>query len=70
MKEQSFEEAICELEKIVEKLESGEKTLDESMKLFEDGMNLSAYCNKALDEAEKKIVKLVEKNGEMLEEEI
>ena len=70
MKEQTFEEAICELEKIVEKLESGEKTLDESMKLFEDGMNLSSYCNKVLDEAEKKIVKLVEKNGEMIEENI
>lgn len=70
MKEQTFEEAICELEKIVEKLESGEKTLDESMKLFEDGMNLSSYCNKVLDEAEKKIVKLVEKNGEIVEENI
>ncbi len=55
MKKQSYEEAITALENIVTKLESGEASLDESLKLFEEGTKLAAYCQKALDTAEQKI---------------
>lgn len=55
MKKQSYEEAITALENIVTKLESGEVSLDESLKLFEEGTKLAAYCQKALDTAEQKI---------------
>lgn len=55
MKKQSYEEAVTALEKIVAKLESGEASLDESLKLFEEGTKLAAYCQKALDTAEQKI---------------
>lgn len=67
--EKSFEEAISELEAIVAKLEKGELSLDESIDVFQKGMELSRYCNKRLDEIEKKITILVERdNGEIVEE--
>ena len=54
----SFEQAMARLEQIVVTLESGRCTLDESMKLFEEGAKLTAFCQKALRAAEQKIVKL------------
>ena len=61
----SFEESIKELEEIVEKLEKGEATLDESLEYFEKGIKLSKSCQKMLDEAEKKVSVLVaDANGE------
>lgn len=57
-KDLSYEQAISRLEEIVAALENGNKTLDESVKLFEEGAFLSAFCNKALQEAEQKIVTL------------
>lgn len=63
-----FEQAIAELEEIVGKLEKGELTLDESIEYFQKGVELSKYCSKRLDEAERKIALLVEKeNGEITE---
>lgn len=67
-KNDTFENKINELEEIAKKLESGELNLDESMKEFEDGMKLSKECTKILDEAEKKIMVLVNDNGELKEE--
>lgn len=55
---QSFESAMARLEQIVSLLENGGCTLDESLKLFEEGTKLTASCTKALKEAEQKIVKL------------
>lgn len=55
----SFEAALNELEGIVRKLDSGELSLEESIKLFERGVELSDYCNKKLEEAESKISILV-----------
>lgn len=55
---QSFEEAMTRLEQIVGLLENGGCPLDESLKLFEEGTRLTAFCTKALKEAEQKIVKL------------
>lgn len=53
--EMSFEEAFAELEGIVGKLEDGQLTLEESLKLFERGQKLAASCSLKLDEAELKI---------------
>tara|TARA_B100001057_G_C22792274_1_gene928078 strand:+ start:681 stop:917 length:237 start_codon:yes stop_codon:yes gene_type:complete len=51
----SYEEAIIELEKIVQKLESGEASLDESIELYSQGSELKDYCRKKLNSAEEKI---------------
>ena len=64
----SFEEQIEELEKIVEELEKGELSLEDSVSKFEEGIKISKECNKALEEAEKKITILVNQGGEMKEE--
>lgn len=54
-----FEDAMKELEAIVQKLERGELKLEESLSLFERGMGLSQECRTALDTAELKIKTLV-----------
>ena len=51
----SFEEALHELEEVAMKLEGGELGLDESIKEFERGIRLAAFCQQKLDEAERKI---------------
>lgn len=65
----SFEEALEELESIVDKLEKGELTLDKSLEYFQRGVELSKYCNKRLDEVEKKISVLVEAEDGTIKEE-
>lgn len=60
----SFEEAFQELEKTVERLEEGELTLQESMALFERGMELVDYCGQLLDEADLKVKTLLPSQGE------
>ena len=64
----SFEEQISELEKIINELENGNLNLDESVQKFEEGMQKAKQCNKILEEAEKKITILLEKDGEISEE--
>ena len=62
----NFEEHLTELEKVVERLERGDLTLDESVRLFEDGMKLSTACKRELEQAEGRIQVLVEgKAGKM-----
>ena len=56
--EWTFEKAMALLEQIVAALEGGQCSLDDSLKLFEEGTRLTAYCSKLLKEAEQKIVKL------------
>ena len=51
----AFEEALEELESIVERMEDGEPNLEESLELFERGMALTRQCQKALDDAEQRI---------------
>ncbi len=64
MKEIKFEEAIKRLEEIVNRLEAGDIPLDDSIKLFEEGVKLYQICLKRLDEAEKKVeILLKDKNG-------
>jgi exodeoxyribonuclease VII small subunit len=50
----SFEEALDRLEKIVSQMESGDMKLEESLKLFEEGIALTKVCHQRLDEVEKK----------------
>ena len=57
--EPSFEESLERIEEIVERLESGDLSLDESLALFQEGVTLSRRCQKTLDEAERKIEELV-----------
>ncbi|MEI6132487.1 MAG: exodeoxyribonuclease VII small subunit [Bacillota bacterium] len=64
----TYEEAIKRLETIVEKLDTGEASLDESMDLFKEGVELTKLCNEKLNAYEKTITKLVEKQGELSEE--
>ena len=59
-----FEQAMARLEAIVADLEKGDLSLDESLKIFEEGVRLSKNCLKVLEEAERKIEVLVQdKNG-------
>ena len=55
----NFEESLKKLETIVAQLEEGDLALDESLKLFEEGVGLSAACKKELDAAEGKVQMLV-----------
>lgn len=56
----SFEEQLTQLEAVVDRLERGELTLDESVRLFEDGVRLSNACKSELDAAEGRIQVLLE----------
>lgn len=55
-----FEQAMARLETIVEELERGELPLDESLRIFEEGIRLSKTCLKMLNEAERKVEVLVQ----------
>jgi exodeoxyribonuclease VII small subunit len=64
--EPKFEDAFQKLEAIVKKLEEGNLGLEESLKAFEEGVRLSRFCSKKLDEAEKKVeILLKENNGRL-----
>ena len=58
-----FESAIHELETLVERMEQGETTLEESLTDFERGVALFRQCQKALDDAEQKVQILMKKSG-------
>lgn len=63
-KEINFEKSLDELEKIVARLESGDISLDDSIKLFERGMELTNECRKTLENARQKIITLTEAETE------
>ena len=58
-----FERSLAELEAIVDKLEAGELSLDESLKQFERGVQLTRVCQSALKQAEQKLEILLRKSG-------
>lgn len=58
-----FEQALKELEGLVERLEQGEMTLEESLKSFERGIELTRHCQQALQAAEQKVEILTSKDG-------
>lgn len=63
-KKQTFETSLKELERIVRRLEDGDLALEDSLKLFEDGVKLSRECQARLDQAERRIeVLLKDENG-------
>jgi exodeoxyribonuclease VII small subunit len=69
MSEKSFEKSLTELEKIVEKMEAGGLSLNESLSLFEKGVKLARSLREELDKAEKKIAILLKnEKGEIKEE--
>jgi len=59
MAAKTFEQAIEKLEAIVDELEQGDLTLEDTIKKFEEGMELSKFCTDKLNQAEQKLKKLV-----------
>ena len=68
MPEPSFEKALDSLEKIVEKLEEGNLSLEETLKKFEEGVKLSRLCERKLAAAQKKVSMLTRDEGGNLKE--
>lgn len=62
--EPSFEDALGQLEKLVDTMEQGDMSLDDSLKAFEEGIKLTRQCQKSLDEAEQKVKILLENNSD------
>ena len=60
-----FEASLDKLEKLVEKMEVGDLTLEESLKIFEEGVKLTRECQQALTDAEQKVKLLIEESGEV-----
>lgn len=58
--EKTYEQAVRELEKIVERLEGSDVSLEESIELFEEGIKLADICNQKLNTAERKFTKLAD----------
>lgn len=67
MATKKFEDSLKKLEQIVDRLEEGDLALDESLKLFEEGIRLSRLCTKHLEEAERKVDILLKGNGKTVE---
>ena len=61
----NFEKALDELESIVEDLESGDLSLENSLKSFEEGIKLARQCQEKLSQAELQVQKLIEEDGEL-----
>lgn len=62
-----FEQSLSELQTLVERLESGELPLEESLSAFEQGIRLTRDCQGALTQAEQKVQILLERDGELEE---
>lgn len=60
-----FEAALNELEKLVEKMESGEQSLEEALAAFQRGIELTRTCQQGLKEAEQRVDKLLAENSEV-----
>jgi len=68
MAKPTFEIAMKQLEQIVQELESGNLSLEDSIKKFEEGIKLSKFCSAKLDETEKKITLLLrDQDGNVIE---
>lgn len=69
--QKTFEESLAELEQIVHQLENGELSLEDSLKLFEDGVRLSRECQEKLAQAERRIeILLKDKAGDPVLQEL
>jgi len=70
MKDIKFEDALQRLEQIVDELEGGDLALDDSLKVFEEGVALARRCAKYLEEAEKRIELLTKDESGLLKTEL
>ncbi len=68
VKTPDFEKSLTELEHIVERMEQGELSLDESLKQFERGIALTRSCQTALQQAEQKVAILLRNTGDAAED--
>lgn len=66
MKEQPirFEEAMLNLEEVVQKLETGDVPLEDAITLYKKGMELSSFCHEKLQDAEKQLISIIDKDDE------
>ena len=69
-KYKDFESAILRLEEITDLLEGGESSLEESIDLYTEGLEIARFCDSKLGETEKKIKIIQEKDGLLVEEEL
>ncbi|MBX8608992.1 exodeoxyribonuclease VII small subunit [Pseudomonas cichorii] len=63
-----FEQSLTDLQTLVERLENGELSLEDSLTTFEQGVRLTRDCQNALAQAEQKVQVLLERDGELAEE--
>ncbi|KGS12367.1 MULTISPECIES: exodeoxyribonuclease VII small subunit [Pseudomonas syringae group] len=63
-----FEQSLADLQALVERLENGELSLEDSLTAFEQGVRLTRECQSALTQAEQKVQVLLERDGELTEE--
>ena len=61
-----FEASLKQINEIVSQMETGDLSLEESLKAFEQGLKLTRTCQKALEKAEQKVEVLIEKNSDLL----
>ena len=66
MAKEKFEEALERLEDIVRRMESGDMTLEESLKAFEEGIKLARLCSRKLDDAERRVEILLKQEEELV----
>jgi len=65
MAKDKFEDNLSRLEEIVKKIESGDLSLEDALKAFEEGIRLSRLCAKKLDESERRVEVLLKQEGEL-----
>ncbi|MDH3346789.1 MAG: exodeoxyribonuclease VII small subunit [Desulfobulbaceae bacterium] len=65
MAKKNFETSLQKLEQITDELEEGELSLEESLKKFQEGINLVNFCNSKLDEARTKVDLLIQQNDSL-----
>jgi exodeoxyribonuclease VII small subunit len=65
MARDKFEEALQKLDEIVRRMESGDLSLEESLKAFEEGVKLARFCSRKLDEAERRVEILLKEDEEL-----
>ena len=61
----NFEAALAELEQIVEKMESGDQSLEDSLKSFQRGIELTRACQQNLKDAEQRVEKLIQRGNDV-----
>lgn len=62
-----FEEAMLKLDEVVQKLETGDVPLEDAISLYKKGMELSAYCHEKLQDAEKQLISIIDKDDQEVE---